>query len=202
MRFSIMSLLSVVSAVTAAVNPLALPTPVSAATARTYLSQLKVEAESNSPAYNRDLFKHWITSHLSLTTSVHTVSGSCNTRETVLQRDGTNVVTGSNCAATSGNWVSPYDNVKTTLASDLDIAWVSGARTWTNAQREAFANDLVRPPLIAILTTSHLDPAEWMVPLASYQCTYVRAWVHVKYYYNLSVDSAEKAALTNYLANC
>lgn len=39
----------------------------------------------------------------------------------VLKRDGTNVVTGSNCAAVSGNWVSPYDNVPTTLASDLDI---------------------------------------------------------------------------------
>ena len=38
-----------------------------------------------------------------------------------MKRDGTNVVTGSNCAATSGNWVSPYDNVATTLASDLDI---------------------------------------------------------------------------------
>lgn len=39
----------------------------------------------------------------------------------VLKRDGTNVVTDSSCKATSGNWVSPYDNVATTLASDLDI---------------------------------------------------------------------------------
>jgi hypothetical protein len=46
------------------------------------------------------------------------------------------------------------------------------------------------------------DPAEWMVPLASYRCTYVRAWVQVKYYYNLSVDSAEKSALTSYLNAC
>jgi len=40
----------------------------------------------------------------------------------VLMRDGTDVVTNSSsCAAISGNWVSPYDNVTTTLASDLDI---------------------------------------------------------------------------------
>lgn len=39
----------------------------------------------------------------------------------VLKRDGTNVVTDSSCKATSGNWVSPYDGVATTLASDLDI---------------------------------------------------------------------------------
>lgn len=52
------------------------------------------------------------------------VSGTCDTRETVLKRDGTNVVTDSACKSTSGNWVSPYDGVATTLASDLDI--VSG----------------------------------------------------------------------------
>lgn len=182
----------------------ALPTPVSAATARTYLAALTVAAESNSPAYDRALFNHWIT-----------ISGTCNTRETVLKRDGTNVAVGSNCAATSGSWVSPYDNVATNLASDLDIdhvvplkeAWVSGARNWSNATRQAFANDLVRPQLIAVTDELNAakgdkDPAEWMVPLASYRCTYVRAWVHVKYYWGLSVDSAEKAALTSYLAAC
>ena len=29
----------------------------------------------------------------------------------------------------------------------------------------------------------------------SYRCTYARAWVQVKHYYDLSVDSAEKSAL-------
>lgn len=52
------------------------------------------------------------------------VSGTCDTRETVLKRDGTNVVTDSSCKATSGNWVSPYDGVPTDLASDLDIVSV------------------------------------------------------------------------------
>lgn len=32
----------------------------------------------------------------------------------------------------------------------LKEAWVSGARNWTAAQRQAFANDLVRPQLIAV----------------------------------------------------
>lgn len=44
----------------------ALPTPVSAATARTYLAALTVAVESNSPAYNRDLFPTWDTSKLAL----------------------------------------------------------------------------------------------------------------------------------------
>lgn len=60
--------------------------------------------------YSRDEFPHWIE------------SGGCNTRETVLKRDGANVVTNpSTCAATSGTWVSPYDGATWTAASDVDI---------------------------------------------------------------------------------
>ncbi|TFK72073.1 hypothetical protein BDN72DRAFT_876680 [Pluteus cervinus] len=185
-------------------TPRALPAPVSGATARSYLASLTVAAESNSPAYDRDLFPTWIT-----------ISGACDTRETILKRDGSNVVTDSACKTTSGQWVSAYDGIATNLASDLDIdhvvplkeAWVSGARSWTTAQRQAFANDVTRPQLIAVTDSLNQskgdqDIAEWVPPLASYVCTYVRAWVTVKYYYSLSVDSAEKAALTKYLANC
>ena len=87
-----------------------LPTPIAVSTARTYLSQLKVEVESNSPAYDRDLFNHWIT-----------ISGTCNARETVLKRDGTNVVTSSACASTSGSWYSDYDGLTFTVSSEVDI---------------------------------------------------------------------------------
>jgi hypothetical protein len=41
-----------------------------------------------------------------------------------------------------------------------------------------------------------------MPPLSSYRCIYARAWVEVKYYYKLSVDSAEKSALTSILSGC
>ncbi|QOV38651.1 HNH endonuclease [Streptomyces ferrugineus] len=181
----------------------ALPTPVSAATARGYLSQLTVATEDRT-GYSRDLFPHWIT-----------ISGSCNTRETVLKRDGENVVTSSTCAATSGSWYSPYEGATWTAASDVDIdhlvplaeAWDSGADGWTTSRRQSFANDLTRPQLIAVTDNvnqakSDKDPAEWMPSRTAYRCTYVRAWVQVKYYYDLSVDSAEKSALTNHLANC
>jgi hypothetical protein len=181
----------------------ALPTPVSASTARTYLASLAVKTEDRT-GYSRDLFPHWIT-----------ISGTCNTRETVLMRDGTNVVTSSSCAATSGTWYSVYDGATWTAASDLDIdhlvplaeAWDSGASAWTTARRQAFANDLTRPQLIAVTDNVNQakgdqDPADWMPPRSAYWCTYVRAWVQVKYYYGLSVDTAEKAALTDYLSAC
>lgn len=56
--------------------------------------------------------------------------------------------------------------------------------------------------VISMDADRYLDPAEWMPPLSSYRCTYARAWVQVKYYYNLSVDSAEKSALTSILNGC
>jgi hypothetical protein len=178
----------------------ALPTPVSAATARTYLSSLTVATEVRT-GYERDLFPTW-----------DTISGTCNTREWILKRDGTNVVTNSACTATSGSWYSVYDGATWTAASDLDIdhlvplaeAWDSGARNWTTAARQGFANDITRPQLIAVTdnvnqSKSDQDPAEWMPPLTSYACTYVRAWVQVKYYYDLSVDTAK---LTSVLSGC
>jgi len=181
----------------------ALPTPIAASTARTYLSSLTVAPEDPT-GYDRSLFPHWIT-----------ISGTCDTRETVLVRDGSNVVTNSSCAATGGSWYSPYDGVTLTASSGVDIdhlvplaeAWASGASKWTTAQRQAFANDLTRPQLIAVSASSNRskgdkDPAKWMPAQSAYTCTYVRAWVQVKHYYNLSVDSAEKSALQNYLRAC
>lgn len=206
-RLSILGALTALIASVAVLNgptaSAALPTPVSAATARTYLASLTVATE-NRTGYDRDLFPTWIT-----------ISGTCNTREYILKRDGSNVVTDSACAATSGSWYSPYDGATWTAASDLDIdhlvplaeAWDSGASAWTTARRQSFANDVTRPQLIAVTdnvnqSKGDQDPATWMPSVTSYRCTYVRAWVQVKYYYGLSVDSAEKSALTSYLANC
>ena len=81
------------------------------------------------------------------------MSGACNTRETVLGRDGSSVVVDSSCAAVSGTWYSPYDGVTEFAASDIDIdhvvalaeAWRSGASGWTTSRRESFANSLSTP---------------------------------------------------------
>ncbi len=181
----------------------ALPVTIAASTARTYLSELTVATESHASTYDRSLFPTWIT-----------ISGTCNTRETILKRDGSNVVTNSACASTSGSWTSPYDGVTTTNASSFDIdhlvplseAWDSGAWAWTTAQRQAFANDVTHPQLLAVSASSNRskgddDPAEWL-PQASFQCTYTRAWVQVKHYYGLTVDAAEKSALYAILDDC
>ena len=65
--------------------------------------------------------------------------GKCNTREVVLKRDGTNVVQGADCSATSGTWFSEYDAKTWDSAKDIQIdhlvplkeAWGSGAASWS-----------------------------------------------------------------------
>ncbi|KAL4787031.1 hypothetical protein BJX76DRAFT_354640 [Aspergillus varians] len=176
----------------------------STSVAETQLEALTVAAAGASSSYDRDLFPHWISQ-----------GNSCNTRDRVLIRDGANVQTGSSCAITSGSWFSEYDGETWTLASDVDIdhvvplanAWNSGASEWTTDEREAFANDLDIPQLIAVTDNvnqqkSDSGPEEWVPPLASYHCTYGKMWVNVKYTYGLTVTSAEKSALDDLLATC
>jgi hypothetical protein len=180
------------------------PTPPSASTSQQYLNGLTVRTEGSTDGYSRDLFPHW-----------HTVSGTCNTRETVLKRDGTNVVTNSACESTSGDWYSVYEGVWVDDDSDIDIdhivplaeAWRSGANTWTTSRREAFANDLTRAQLIAVSASSNRskgdqDPAAWKPPNTSVHCIYAREWIWVKHYYGLSLQSAEKTALQSMLNAC
>ncbi|KAG8749215.1 hypothetical protein FRC14_001595, partial [Serendipita sp. 396] len=86
-------------------------------------------------------------------------------------------------------------------------AWKSGASAWTTSKRQGFANDLTRPQLIAVTGSVNQakgdkDPAEWMPPRTAYYCTYIRAWIQVKYYWALSIDQAEYNALYKYLYAC
>jgi hypothetical protein len=173
--------------------------------ARTHLAALTVRAEGAMTGYSRDKFPHWITP-----------SGTtCNTRESVLKRDGTNVVTDSSCAATSGRWYSPYDGATWTAASDVDIdhivplaeAWRSGASSWAQSLRQTFANDTNNPQLIAVTdnvnqSKGDQDPASWSPPLQSYRCTYAKMWVRTKDNYDLTVQQSEKDALTAMLGTC
>ncbi|MCI4066138.1 HNH endonuclease family protein [Micromonospora sp. R77] len=173
-------------------------------TAQSQLNALTVAAQGSTSGYSRDLFPHWIT-----------ISGTCNTREQVLKRDGTSVVVDSSCAATSGRWYSPYDGATWTVASDLDIdhvvplaeAWRSGASSWTTSRRQSFANDLTHPQLIAVTDNVNQakgdqDPSTWQPPLSSYRCTYSKMWISVKYTWGLTLQSSEKSALQTMLNTC
>jgi hypothetical protein len=180
------------------------PTPPSAGEAAPMLAGLTVAPEGSSGGYDRDLFPHWINQ-----------SGACDTREVVLQRDGTGVAVDSSCQPTSGQWYSVYDATWVSDSSDVDIdhivalaeAWRSGASGWTTAKRQEFANNLSIAQLIAVSASSNSsksdkDPAEWTPPNQNTWCIYAREWIWVKSSYGLTVDSAEKHALQSLLDTC
>lgn len=191
----------------AACEPLDDPRPaaeVGADPAASQLDGLRVAEWAAMTGYSRDRFDHWASQ-----------GDSCDTRDRVLQRDGTGVVTGDDCRITAGTWFSVYDGQSLTDPSDVDIdhvvplanAWRTGAAEWTDEQRAAFANDLDRPQLIAVSASSNRskgdqDPSQWRPPRREYWCTYAQSWIAVKAHWRLSVTADEKAALTEMLGTC
>ncbi|MDW5324742.1 HNH endonuclease family protein [Plantactinospora sp. KLBMP9567] len=176
----------------------------SKATAQSNLNALTVAAQGSMTGYSRDLFPHWIT-----------ISGACNTRETVLRRDGSGVGVDSSCYPTSGSWYSPYDGATWTNPADVDIdhivplaeAWRSGANSWTTSRRQSFANDRGGPQLIAVTDNVNQakgdqDPSTWKPSRTAYHCTYAKMWIRTKYNWGLRLQSAEKSALQTMLNTC
>ncbi|MQA98258.1 MAG: DUF1524 domain-containing protein [Streptosporangiales bacterium] len=180
------------------------PEPPGLEESRAHLEELQVAPEGSGDGYDRDKFPHW-----------STVEGSCNARESVLERDGAGVEVGDDCYPTTGSWTSPYDGATWTEPSDIDIdhmvplheAWKSGADTWTTDERERFANDLEHAQLWAVTDNvnqekSDQDPAEWQPSLQDVHCVYARAWIDVKHSWQLTTDDAEKSALSGMLDGC
>lgn len=196
-------LLAVLTATTAG-----LATPAQAATIsvplRTLVADLPVASEVRT-GYSRDLFPHWIDAD----------GDGCNTRYEVLIAEAVTVPSvGSGCYLSGGRWYSYYDAAYWTIPSDLDIdhlvplaeSWDSGARNWTTSRRQSFANDLGDVRALVAVTDNvnqakgDQDPATWMPTYE--RCRYIAEWTAVKTRWRLSVDSAEKSALTSYANSC
>ncbi|MFI7430708.1 HNH endonuclease family protein [Micromonospora sp. NPDC049836] len=173
---------------------------------RTAVANLPVATEVRT-GYDRSLFPLWIDAD----------GDGCNTRYEVLIAEATTKPTiGSGCSLSGGRWYSYYDNAYWTLTSDLDIdhmvplaeAWDSGARNWTTSRRQSYANDLGDSrPLVAVTDNVNQakgdqDPATWMPPYSSARCRYINEWVATKIRWRLTVDTAEKNALTSWANSC
>ncbi|WP_308281060.1 HNH endonuclease family protein [Streptomyces monomycini] len=135
------------------------------------ITALPVQAEGSREGYSREQFNHWIDED----------RDGCNTRNEILLHEATAApeVTGR-CKITknTGTWWSWYDETTQTTKDDVDIdhmvplgeAWDSGARTWSAAERQAYANDLDdERSLLAVHDSANQskadrDPAEWMPP--------------------------------------
>lgn len=173
---------------------------------QTAVADLPVAAEVRT-GYSRDLFPHWIDAD----------NDKCNTRYEVLIAEATTVPTVTPpCVLSGGAWYSYYDNATWTAPADLDIdhfvplaeAWDSGARDWTTARRQAYANDLDDDRSLVAVTDNvnqakgDQDPATWMPSYAPARCRYIAEWVAVKIRWRLTADGTEKNALTGYAGSC
>jgi hypothetical protein len=168
------------------------------------LDELTVGSALSMAGYSRAKFHIWAEQ-----------GGGCNTRDVVLKRDGQGVTATATCKITHGTWTSPYNGKTYTDPLKMDIdhvvplanAWRSGAKDWTDAQREQFANDLTRPQLLAVDATDNRakgdqDPSQWKPPNRGIWCQYAQKWVTVKAYWRLTVTAPEKSALADMLGTC
>jgi hypothetical protein len=125
-----------------------LPVPAESATVyqaplRTAARALPVAAENNTGYDRTRYFGSW-----------NDANRDCqNTRAEVLQaetRAAVTFTTSARCTVRTGTWLTSWDNRTHTTASAVEIdhtvpvheAWGSGARSWTQARRVAFYNDL------------------------------------------------------------
>ncbi|MET3962838.1 hypothetical protein ABIE44_002772 [Marmoricola sp. OAE513] len=210
------------SAPTLKVTPTRAPTPSKSPTSkpdtRKKLAALVVKPRpSGTLGYDRDAFG----------SSWSDIDGNgCNQRDDVLLRDArpgsvrTQQQGRCDHDVLSGTWVDPYagrtivltdmKNLSQAQAVQIDHvvplaeAWVSGARTWTDERRRAYANTLTG--LLAVdgptnASKSDDDPAAWR-PRKGYQCRYAVRSINVKYAWNLDVDPSEVRALNEMLGYC
>lgn len=194
------AILAALLALATALTPAFASLPTARISMTTALNRLKVLAEHTS-GYARSKFGDWIDAD----------GDGLDTRAEVLIDESKVPVTISYRTVRTGKWLSLYDNVTWTNASDVDIdhvvalseAWKSGAHAWSSARRLAFANDLgVSWALRAVTDNVNMskgdrDPSSWIPPYRAAVCTYLVGWVAVKLRWGLSVDAAEKSSITS-----
>jgi len=141
-----------------------------------------------------------------------------NTRQEVLIAESHVPVTlgPRGCRVIAGQWHDPYTGRTFTNPRRLDIDHVvplkeaheSGAASWDQSRKRAFANDLANAnSLIAVYRGANRskgarDPASWLPRNQAYHCAYARAWKQVKNRWGLSMDSEEAEAIQEVLSNC
>jgi hypothetical protein len=172
------------------------------------LDTLTVAPETGPAGYDRDRFDAgW-----------QTGPDGCDTRDHVLAAESLTPPRHDGCTVVAGEWLSAWDGARLADPAGLDIdhlvplaeAWASGASSWDDGRRVAFANDVDpgRPDaLVAVAAAANRakgdrDPAEWLPPERAVWCRYANAWITQKAAWSLTIDDAEHQALADALATC
>lgn len=176
--------------------------------AKDILNQLEVKGRAPKTDYRRAQFgQGWAK------------TDGCDTRNTILYRDLTDVVLGDDCKVVSGVLLDPYTNVKIMFqrgdvtSDDVQIdhvvalsnAWQTGAQQLTLLERSSLANDPLN--LLAVDGSANQqksdgDAATWLPSFKPFRCQYVARQVAVKHKYHLWVTAPEKEAIERVLDSC
>ena len=174
------------------------------------LRDLEIAAAGSMGGYSREEFEHWSDA---TEFGWESVEGSCDAREAALIRDGKQVEVVEGCEVESGRWLDPYTTTTYTDPLDIDIdhvvplanAWRSGAASWSDAEREAYANApevLLSVEDNANQSKGDKGPEAWKPPNREIWCDYARQWIDIKTSYELTATSQERRALQEMLGTC
>ena len=196
---------------------LAVTTPTTAGPAHAATSKVSVRsllAKLPTRAENRVKYTNASRDRFGYDEGLDADGDGCVTRKEVLIRDAVRLTKKSASCSVAGTWRSLYDARLTKDVYSLEVdhlvaiaeAWHSGANTWSHQRQVAFGNDVAYRWSLQATTRAvnqrkkAYDPAEWMP--AKDRCTYIAAWVGVKARWKLTVDPAEKRAISRWLAGC
>jgi hypothetical protein len=183
--------------------------------ALTLLDTIPVKGWDPATGYSRDQFGQPWTDNV----DVEGGHNGCDTRNDILKRDLTNVVTAGSCVVLSGVLHDPYTgkDIQFNREEGTDVlvqvdhvvplldAWETGAQHWDQPKRVQLANDPLN--LLAVSGKANRkkkasDVAAWLPPNKDFRCEYVTRVVDVKAKYGLWMTQAEHDAASRVLTIC
>jgi len=146
-------------------------------------------------------------------------SNGCDTRNDILARDLTQIVTSGTCRVLSGTLTSPYTSelvdfvrgndtsalVQIDHVVALSNAWQTGAQQLSPEERKFLANDPLN--LLAVDGRSNSqkgdgDAATWLPSSKGIRCSYIARQISVKATYGLWVTQSEHDSMATILSEC
>lgn len=181
-------------------------------------------------SYDRSLYKHWIDvdkdcqntrAELLIKKSLgdvkfKRVSGYYSPKNANLGRKKVRYKSGKlikkPCNITNGLWRDPYGGKVFSKASKVQIdhivplkqAHISGASSWTKERKREFSNDEENLLVVEGRLNQRKGakaPHEWMPPLDTYHCTYIKKWSYIKKKYQLTSSTKELNFVKNIYKN-
>lgn len=168
----------------------------------------KNQQQQIKTSYSRKDYHHWIDEDQDCQNTRQEVLISESIEQVELDKKG--------CKVIAGKWYDPYTDQYFSDPSELDVdhlvplkyAHLSGANQWSKFKKKNYANDLKNPQtLIAVAKSANRSkgdkpPSAWLPQNQKYHCQYLKDWLVVVKYWQLTIDNNEQQFIERKLANC